>query len=108
MKTREEFLSMALALGDAYTDMPFHDDNWVLVRHRHNRKTYAFTFERQGHIWVNLKFPADWRDFFRDVYPSVQPAYHMNKEHWSSVIFDGSTPDDEIARMTQMSFELTN
>ena len=90
---------MALALGDAYTDMPFHDDNWVLVRHRHNRKTYAFTFERQGHIWVNLKFPADWRDFFRDVYPSVRPAYHMNKEHWSSVILDGSIPDDEIARM---------
>ena len=45
--------------------------------------------------------------FFREVYPSVLPAYHMNKEHWSSVILDGSIPDGEIERMTQMSFDLT-
>ncbi len=108
MKTREEYLAMALAFGDAYTDMPFHDENWVLVRHRHNQKTYAFTFERHGRLWVNVKLPADWGAFFRSVYPSVIPAYHMNKEHWSSLILDGSIPDAEIARMTEMSFDLTN
>ena len=48
MRTRGEYLAMALEFGDAYTDTPFHDDNWVLVRHRHNKKTYAFTFEREG------------------------------------------------------------
>ena len=107
MRTRGEYLAMALEFGDAYTDTPFHDDNWVLVRHRHNKKTYAFTFEREGNLWVNLKLPADWGTFFRSVYPSVLPAYHMNKEHWSSVILDGSIPDGEIVRMTEMSFQLT-
>ena len=61
MTTREEFLSMALSLGNAYTDTPFHDDNWVLVRHRGNRKTFAFTFEREGAVWVNVKLPLDWK-----------------------------------------------
>ena len=107
MTTREEFLSMALSLGNVYTDTPFHDDNWVLVRHRGNRKTFAFTFEREGAVWVNVKLPLDWGSFFREVYPSVLPAYHMNKEHWSSVILDGSIPDGEIERMTQISFDLT-
>ena len=36
MRTREEFLRFALSLGDVYRDAPFHDDNWILVRHRAN------------------------------------------------------------------------
>ena len=108
MTTREAFIEMALSFGDAYTDTPFHDDNWVLVRHRHNKKTYAFTFERQGKVWVNLKLPRDWGALFREVYPAVQPAYHMNKEHWSSVVLDGSIPEEELVRMTEMSFLATD
>ena len=107
MTTRREFLELALSMGDCYTDSPFHDENWVLVRHRRNRKAFAFTFERQGQVWVNLKLPRDWGAFFREVYPAVLPAYHMNKEHWSSVVLDGSIPEEEIFRMTEMSFEAT-
>ena len=107
MTTREAYLSFALTLESVYTDMPFHDDNWVLLRHTDSKKTFAFTFMRQGHLWVNLKFPPDWREFFRMVYPSCLPAYHMNKEHWSSVILDGSIPDEELMRMTRMSHEMT-
>lgn len=107
MTTRDELIAMAMELGNVYTDTPFHDDNWVLLRHRGNRKTFAFTFERNGAMWVNVKLPRDWGEFFRSVYPSVLPAYHMNKEHWSSVILNGSVPDDEVARMVQMSFDLT-
>ena len=106
MTTREEFVSFALTLENVYTDRPFHDDNWVLLRHTVSKKTFAFTFMRQGHLWVNLKFPPDWREFFRMVYPSCLPAYHMNKEHWSSVILDGSIPDEELMRMTRMSYEM--
>ena len=107
MRTREEFLRFALSLGDVYRDAPFHDDNWILVRHRANRRAFAFTFEREGCARVNLKLPRDWQEFFRSVYPAVLPAYHMNKEHWSTVVLDGSIPAEEIERMTQMSFDLT-
>lgn len=107
MTTREAYLSFALTLESVYTDMPFHDDNWVLLRHTGSKKTFAFTFMRQGYLWVNLKFPPDWREFFRMVYPACIPAYHMNKEHWSTVTLDGSIPWEEVVRMTQMSFEMT-
>lgn len=35
------------------------------------------------------------------------PAYHMNKEHWVSVLLDGTVPDDEIRRLIDKSYEFT-
>ena len=48
MITREEYLKMALTLGDVYRDSPFSDENWVLVRHRANKRAFAFTYVREG------------------------------------------------------------
>lgn len=107
ISTREEALSRCLEFENVYADQPFDDPNWTVVRHRENKKIFAFIFERRGHIWINLKgLPAEL-DFFRQVYSSVLPAYHMNKEHWNSVILDGSVPDGEICRMLEESYFLT-
>ena len=46
-------------------------------------------------------------DFWRRVFPCVVPAYHMNKEHWISVILDGSMEEEDICRLIEESFELT-
>ena len=35
------------------------------------------------------------------------PAYHLNKEHWNSVILDDSVPEHEIAHMLDLSYTLT-
>ena len=34
------------------------------------------------------------------------PGYHQNKEHWNTVILDGSIPDEEIRRMIAESYDL--
>ena len=106
MTTKEEILRLALRFPDSYSDMPF-DDNWTVVRHRDNKKIFAWIFERQGRVWVNLKAPPDWRDLWREAYDSVIPAYHLNKEHWNSVILDDSVPEHEIAHMLDLSYTLT-
>ena len=31
-------------------------------------------------------------------YASVLPGYHQNKEHWSTVILDGTVPTEEMIR----------
>ncbi len=36
------------------------------------------------------------------------PAYHMNKEHWITIVLDGSVSSDEIFNLLNMSFEMTN
>ena len=35
------------------------------------------------------------------------PAYHMNKEHWISILLDGSVSLDTILALVDMSFETT-
>lgn len=60
---------------------------------RAGAKAFAFIFRKQGGLCVN-KMRADAGDFLRKVYPGVQPAYHMNKQHWNSVY-----PDRFASRM---------
>ena len=55
---------------------------------------------------LNVKVHPEWRDFWRRVYPAVQPAYHQNKEHWNTILLDGSIPEEELRRMISESYAL--
>ena len=37
----------------------------------------------------------------------ILPGYHMNKEHWISVVLDGSVATEHIHELIQDSYELT-
>lgn len=107
MKNREDLISYCLTFKDTYPDQPFHDPNWTVIRHRGSRKVFAWIFEREGRTWVNVKCSLEWRDFWRQVYPAVIPAYHLNKTHWNSIILDGTIPEEEVKRMIGESYDLT-
>lgn len=106
MKTREELLQYALSFSDVYQDAPFHDPNWQLVRAKENQKVFLWTYEKDGKLQINVKVKAEWRDFWRQLYPAVVPGYHLNKQHWNTIIMDGSIPDEEIMRMIADSYDL--
>lgn len=106
MKTREEALTYGLSFPDTYREAPFHDPNWQLVRVKKSKKAFLWTYEKDGYINLNLKVDPQWRDLWRKTYKSVLPAYHQNKEHWNTVILDGSIPDDVIKRMIAESYDL--
>lgn len=106
MKTRKEVLSYGLSFPNTYQDAPFHDENWQLVRVRGSKKAFLWTYEREGMLCINIKVSPEWRDFWRNVYESVIPGYHQNKEHWNTVILDGTVPDDDINRMIAESYDL--
>ena len=108
MKTREEALEYGLSFPDTYQDAPFHDDNWQLVRFKDNRKAFLWTYERGGHINLNVKADPDKAFFWRNVYESVIPGYHQNKEHWNTIILDGSIPDRDIRMMIADSYYLVS
>ena len=106
MKTREEALTYGLSFPDTYREAPFHDPNWQLVRVKKSKKAFLWTYEKDGYINLNLKVDPQWRDLWRKTYKSVLPAYHQNKEHWNTVVLDGSIPDDVIKRMIAESYDL--
>lgn len=107
MRERRDVIDFCLRLWDVYEDYPFHDPNWTVIRHRENRKVFAWIFEREGNIWINVKCDPEWRDFWRNAYKSVVPGYHLNKEHWNSIIMDESVPEGDIQRMIEESYDLT-
>lgn len=106
MLTREEVIEYCMTFPYAYEDYPFDDSNWTVMRRSDTKRGFAWIFERQGHIWVNLKAEPELAEFWKNVYASVVPAYHMNKTHWISVILDGSVPEGEIMGMIADSFTL--
>lgn len=105
--TRQDAIAACLEFTAVYEDYPFEDTNWTLMRHKANKKVFAWIFERNGCMWMNLKGKPEWCDFMRQVHKSVVPAYHLNKTHWNSVILDGTVPDDEIKAMIDVSYNLT-
>ena len=106
MKTREEALAYGLSFPYTYKEAPFHDQNWELVRVHGSKKAFLWVYERNGYINMNVKVNPEWRDFWRKAYPAVQPGYHQNKEHWNTIILDGSVPDDAVREMIAESYRL--
>lgn len=106
MTTREEALEYGLSLPDTYQDAPFRDDNWQLVRVKGSKKAFLWTYEREGLLNLNVKADPEWRDFWRSAYEAVIPGWHQNKEHWNTIILDGSIPEKDIRRMIKESYDL--
>ena len=106
MKTREEILAYGLTFADTYVDTPFSDTNWQLVRVKQSKTAFLWTYEKDGFLNLNVKADPEWRDFWRSTYESVIPGYHQNKEHWNTIILDGSIPNEDVKRMIAESYDL--
>ncbi len=106
MQNREEALKYGLSFPDTYLDTPFRDTNWQLVRFKGNKKAFLWTYERDGFMNLNVKASPDRAYFWRNIYKSVIPGYHQNKEHWNTIILDGSIPEKDIKIMIAESYDL--
>ena len=107
IKEKKQVIDYCLTYQNVYEDYPFSDPDWCVIRHKENQKVFAWIFEKDGYIWINVKCDPQWREFWRNTFKSVIPAYHLNKTHWNSVILDGTSPDKDIERMIGESYDLT-
>jgi len=107
MRTRDEFIRACEFLPGIYTDMPFHDDNWLCLRHKGNDKVFAFVFERQGYTWVSVKALPEMAEFWKQAFSAVESAYHLNKRHWIGIRLDGTMDDGDILPLITQSYDLT-
>ena len=73
---------LALAMPLATSDQPFGPEHTV---YRIGGKMFAMYTEGIGYPIVNLKTDPEESEVLRRIYPSIIPAWHMNKRHWISV-----------------------
>ena len=111
MTTRREIIDYCLTFPLAYEDYPFADIKyigiWTVMRHKTNKKTFAQIYERHGKLCVNLKCEPNRGDTLRQVFTDVQPAYHMNKQHWLMIITGRDVSECELKEMIEHSYDLT-
>ena len=110
--TRKGIIEYCLTFPGAYEDYPFDkvldDSAWTAMRHRANKKCFAFISVWNSRLIANLKCDPMEADFLRQAFRGVIPGYHMNKVHWNTVYLDGDTdvPNEEIQLMIEKSYDL--
>ena len=55
---------------------------------------------------INLKCLPEAAIDLRERYAAVMPGFHMNKQHWNTVLMDGSIPDKLVLAWTKDSYDL--
>ena len=69
-------------------------------------KMFALVGLNNDPLRLNLKCDPAKGEILREIYPAIQPGYHMNKRHWNTIILDGSIADTEILAMIDDSYAL--
>ncbi|WP_416305324.1 MmcQ/YjbR family DNA-binding protein [Neptunicella sp. SCSIO 80796] len=87
-------------------DYPFGKDVKVFKVKTKMFATLAKGKGNKDHYWLNLKCDPDEAVILRDIFNSIIPGYHMNKQQWNTVILDNSVPQGEIERMMDNSYAL--
>lgn len=86
--TRKEIIKYSLSLQNAYEDYPFSDEEIpsAVLKHKENNKWFALIMNVKGEEYLNVKTNPDYSDLLRNSYDYIIPAYHMNKEHWNTIL----------------------
>ena len=114
--TKPTFLDHCNNTYGTVPDYPFDEDfETAVLRHAGNRKWYAIVMKVSRRKFgldsdervdvVNLKLPFVLLGSY-DPEDGVYPAYHMNKNHWVSVLLPDAK-DELIKYLVNVSFDVT-
>lgn len=69
-------------------------------------KVFALTALDESPLSISLKCVPEVAVKLRLEYPAITAGYHLNKQHWNTVVIDGSVPDDLVREMIEDSYDL--
>lgn len=105
---REEIIKYCLELPNTYEDYPFPNDAFsVTMKHFSNNKWFALIMNVNDKLYLNMKTEPEYSELLRNTYEYIIPAYHMNKEHWNTIIVDKKVDRDIVKELIEQSYELT-
>jgi predicted DNA-binding protein (MmcQ/YjbR family) len=69
-------------------------------------KMYALIGEETDPLRMNLKCDPEDAQALRAQYEAILPGYHQNKQHWNSLLMDGSLTDALVHELIDHSYDL--
>ena len=116
MISREEILSYVKEKYDIVPDYPWkRTPNYAILRHEHNRKWFGAIVDitenklgLRGNKLIdalNLKSAPFLINSLRGE-PGIFPAYHMNKEHWLTILLSSAISKEKVFSLIDLSYEL--
>jgi predicted DNA-binding protein (MmcQ/YjbR family) len=98
----EDFRAYCLSKKGTEECLPFDDTTLVF---KVMDKMFALT-SLDTAFRFTIKTDPDTGAHLRELYPSVKPAWHMNKKHWIMVDVDGTVADDLLKKWIDDSYRL--
>ena len=98
----EELREYCLAKKGVTESFPFDEATLVF---KVSGKMFALT-DLVDAFSVNLKCDPEKAIELREQFPCVIPGYHMNKQHWNTVVIDGSVNDKLLKEWIDQSYDL--
>jgi predicted DNA-binding protein (MmcQ/YjbR family) len=99
----EDIRSFALSLPGAEESFPFGDDVMVF---KTNGKMFLLLPLYAESLRFNVKCNPDYAVELRERYRAVQPAYHMNKKHWNTILVNGELDNQQLKKFIEDSYNL--
>jgi len=98
-----ELKTILLSYKDASLDFPFDDKTAVF---KVAKKMFALIGLEGDPLSINLKCDPQDAQILRSQFDAILPGYHMNKEHWNTVILDGRLEGDLVKKLIYDSYIL--
>ena len=98
----DELREYCLAKKGTTEDTPFGPETLVF---KVMNKIFAITGIDE-YEFVNLKCDPEYALELRERYAGIKPGWHMNKQHWNSVMTDGSVRENLFKELIDHSYDL--
>ncbi len=102
----ETYYEYCLSKGGVTEHFPLDQDTLVF---KVGGKMFALSSLNQwgkGEPSVNLKYDQDYAQELRAQYSDIQPAFHMSKVHWNTVVINNEVPDKFVKDLIDDSYNL--
>lgn len=114
--TKDELIRFVANRFSADPEYPWADENYIF-RHHNNRKWFAVGMKiAYRRLQIDQDVDVDIVDvkcgpLLMDAYrkqPGILRGYHMNKDHWITILLDGSADDGLVQELFEISYDLTD
>lgn len=103
MLTADQIKALCLEQPGAEETFPFTAEHSVF---KVGGKMFALTALDERPLSISLKCVPEVAVKLRLEHPAITAGYHLNKQHWNTVLLDGTVPDRLVREMVEDSYDL--